>query len=537
MAHAHNNITSKTRFIGKRVVYHIALCVLMTCSRSSEPAKKTCGDCHRAQFDAWSASHHARGQEQTDAGFVIGFEPVRQLVVEVDGRLQVEPVNLLTGEPVPSSLHGPVGDWRGPRYAWAGSCASCHATGFQVNAMKWKALNVSCEACHVSSGGAHRFTSIARKNTFEFVDGGAIARASEVHRDTQTETCAQCHMRRRALVDDGVQRPLLDAFEPELMNLDAFEANGAMKEEVFEAASFLMSKMQRAGVRCSHCHEPHSGELRAQGNALCSQCHQASVFDVVAHRGESSCVDCHMPSKTFLGVDKRHDHSFVVPGRSASTNWLEVARDTNESDFKRASALTMRKPPLSRDAVVAIAGNFTSQNDWLRYGTASALPSLPEDLRRQFGGMMLHDPRRAIRVKAARALAIVTEDFVAAERANSFSGDSWLNLGAVERVPRKAAALYRRGLEVDPAFVPLAINLADVSGDEGPLREAVKSESPWRDDARYALGLAAWRRGEKTTALKWFREARDSGVEAHCVAWSLAERELNGVDAGCGPSP
>lgn len=525
----------------------------LACTKKPEAPRRECGECHRAQFDAWARSHHARAQGVADGGFeghpvrfVIGAEPVRQAVVELDGGLHVAPFNLLVGEAIPPTLEGPAGDWRGPRYAWAGSCAPCHATGFQVNAVKWRSLSVSCEACHVSTDGGHAFTPLARINTFEFVDGGAIARPREVHADTQTETCAQCHLRRRALVDDGAPvRVLLDAFEPELMTRGAFEPTGVMREEVFEAASFLMSKMQRAGVRCSHCHEPHSGELRAKGNALCAQCHRASVFDVEAHRGNSACVDCHMPEKTFLGSDRRRDHAFIMPGRAApafaaafgreqgaNELLLPVIRDAHESSFKRASALALLEAPLSRDAQQVIAENLASDDEWLRYGAASALPAVPPALRAKLGEAMLDDPRRAIRVRAARAIGRTTPEVLEAERANAFSGDAWLNLGALAADPKEAEALYRRGLEMDPAFVPLAINLADVSGDEGPLVAATHEDSPWTNDARYALGLAQWRRGEKRAALENFRATRDGGVDAHLVAWCLAEREVNGADAG-----
>ena len=139
---------------------------------------------------------------------------------------------------------------------------------------------------------------------------------------------------------------------------------------------------------------------------------------------------------------------------------------------------------------------------------------------------------RAIRVRAARAIGRATPEVLEAERANAFSGDAWLNLGALAQDPKEAEALYRRGLAIDPAFVPLAINLADVSGDEGPLVAAAHEDSPWTNDARYALGLSQWRRGEKRAALENFRATRDGGVDAHLVAWCLAEREVNGADAG-----
>src|SRR3546814_17083035 len=59
--------------------------------------------------------------------------------------------------------------------------------------------------------------------------------------------------------------------------------DGQIKGEVFEYGSFLQSRMYRAGVTCSNCHNPHSGTLRAEGNGVCTQCHQASRYDTPDH--------------------------------------------------------------------------------------------------------------------------------------------------------------------------------------------------------------------------------------------------------------
>src|SRR5439155_21457462 len=79
------------------------------------------------------------------------------------------------------------------------------------------------------------------------------------------------------------------------------------------------SRMHAAGVSCSNCHDPHGAKLRAEGNALCAQCHLPEKFDVAAyhhHRPGSAgaqCVDCHMPMKNVMVVDARRDHRIRVP--------------------------------------------------------------------------------------------------------------------------------------------------------------------------------------------------------------------------------
>src|SRR5262249_22639733 len=88
--------------------------------------------------------------------------------------------------------------------------------------------------------------------------------------------------------------------------------------------SFLQSRMYHEGVTCSDCHEPHAARLRAVGDAVCLQCHSEAHFATRAHHFHSPdspgarCVSCHMPSRTYMGVDVRRDHSFRVPRRAQS---------------------------------------------------------------------------------------------------------------------------------------------------------------------------------------------------------------------------
>jgi tetratricopeptide (TPR) repeat protein len=65
--------------------------------------------------------------------------------------------------------------------------------------------------------------------------------------------------------------------------------------------------------------------LKAQGNLVCTQCHQPSVFDTPAHHHHregaeaTRCVSCHMVARKYMVVDPRRDHSFRVPRPDLST--------------------------------------------------------------------------------------------------------------------------------------------------------------------------------------------------------------------------
>jgi predicted CXXCH cytochrome family protein len=118
-------------------------------------------------------------------------------------------------------------------------------------------------------------------------------------------------------------------------------------DEVYEYGSFLQSRMHQAGVTCSNCHQPHTGKLVAEGNAVCAQCHKPDVFDQPSHHFHevgsegAACVSCHMPTTTYMGVDDRHDHSFRVPQPELTTQ-LDIPNACNschaDKDAEWASA-------------------------------------------------------------------------------------------------------------------------------------------------------------------------------------------------------
>lgn len=88
--------------------------------------------------------------------------------------------------------------------------------------------------------------------------------------------------------------------------------------------------MHQRGVRCSDCHDPHSAGLKAEGDAVCTQCHdpagnprfptlRKAAYDDPAHHfhaegsAGAACRSCHMIERVYMGVDGRRDHSFRIP--------------------------------------------------------------------------------------------------------------------------------------------------------------------------------------------------------------------------------
>ena len=242
--------------------------------------------------------------------------------------------------------------WAGHAMNWSSHCADCHSTHvtktFDEPAQRFRTeyaeVNVACEACHGPAREHVRLANAgaladsphagfergrAERLAWRFAPGKAIAEAHGVPDDRDVDMCGGCHSLRTPLTPDTVGKPYHEAYRLELLTDVRYFPDGQIREEAFVLGSFLQSKMHVRGVTCGNCHEPHSGGLVAEGNAVCTQCHRPDIYDGPAHHRHpagkpgSACVDCHMPARTYMGVDDRRDHSFPIP-RPARSDDLGV---------------------------------------------------------------------------------------------------------------------------------------------------------------------------------------------------------------------
>ena len=345
----------------------------------------SCRECHAAAFNKWKGSDHERAMdvatEQTVLGdfndvtftsrgkttrfykrdkkffvqtegptgtpgefeikYVFGIRPLQQYLVPFPGgRLQCLTIawdtqkkqwfNLYPDQDIPASdwLH-----WTRNAQNWNGMCAECHSTNLRkgYDAEKetfnttWSEISAGCEACHGPGSRHNAWARVPAMARSSLENKGLMVPTSGISSAQLVELCAPCHSRRAELGDyDHSGRLLLDHMLPSLLTEGLYEADGQQLEEVYTYASFLQSKMYARGVRCSDCHDSHSGKLLRPGNELCLQCHQREVYDTSDHHfhkkqveGRPSdgalCVKCHMPERPYMVVDYRADHSLRRP--------------------------------------------------------------------------------------------------------------------------------------------------------------------------------------------------------------------------------
>lgn len=281
-----------------------------------------------------------------------GVAPLQQYLIETEpGRLQSFDVvwdqeNKAWYHLYPDqTLHPDDGfHWSGPYKNWNARCAECHATGFKKNyslqTRRYQStqaeIGVGCEACH-GPGEAHaawaRDPSGTSKSRFPATgETGFLVSFSKGLPETEIQQCAGCHARREPYQDGNPLpgTPFHDSYRLALLRDGLYHPDGQILDEVYVYGSFLQSKMNAKGVRCSDCHEPHGATLKAEGNAVCTQCHSpagnsdfpsltAKLYDGPLHHfhedgtAGADCKSCHMIERTYMGIDGRRDHSFRVP--------------------------------------------------------------------------------------------------------------------------------------------------------------------------------------------------------------------------------
>jgi predicted CXXCH cytochrome family protein len=395
--------------------------------------------------------------------------------------------------------------WTGRYQNWNLECAECHSTnlkkGYNAATDSYKTtfndLNVACESCH---GPASQHIDWAKQTPPPYGKDGdkglavnlqsrwreawkfpaSTARFAQRDRpaaDATMNTCWACHARRSTLAEGGVPGlPLEDSHRPALLTQPAYHADGQQRDEDYTWGSFRQSKMFQNGVTCLDCHEPHTLKLRAEGNALCTRCHNAAEFDNAKHHFHkqdskgAQCIDCHAPEQNYMVVDGRHDHSFRLPRPDLSQplaspnactqchqnrkpewaalaldkwygkNWrqrphygtilhagvtqgvkampalLELAQDPASPAIVRATAATLAEPMMRPEFIATARLLLKDADPSVRISALGLVEAIDPVNRILAAAPLLADPIRGVRIEAARILADVPDDQFPADR-------------------------------------------------------------------------------------------------------------------------
>ncbi|WP_127716932.1 cytochrome c3 family protein [Halobacteriovorax sp. HLS] len=286
-------------------------------------------------------------EKEYPIAYTFGHQPLQQYIIELsNGQKQVLPVAWDVKEnkwfDVYKDIDG-VPDqsmkWNKHINNWNNRCANCHSSGLVKNFSKidneyktsFISENISCYSCHGNTNGhilwANGQMDSKSKGFDKNQTGGypKVILANQVKKHSQGEhlnssradsKCFSCHsLREDHSYNEDFNEDYFNQFSMRIVNQQQYQLDGQANEEVFVLGSFTQSKMFHKGVTCLNCHNPHSGKLKAQGNKTCLQCHDANYEKVThtKHKSSLNCISCHMPEKTFMGIDSRRDHAFTIP--------------------------------------------------------------------------------------------------------------------------------------------------------------------------------------------------------------------------------
>jgi tetratricopeptide (TPR) repeat protein len=449
--------------------------------------------------------------------YTFGVDPLQQYLVEFpDGRVQALPIAWDTrpkemgGQrwfhlyPNEEIRHDDVLHWTKLNQNWNFMCSECHSTGVRKNydaandryATTLAEISVGCEACH---GEGSRHVDWAREKSswwsFGKIDDptmGLAERFSErrdatwvpnaetgnVKRSTpprvlraEVETCGLCHARRSEFSEAWTPGQwLADTHMVSPLGRGLHSTDGQMLdiEEAYNYSTFRQSKMFAAGVTCSDCHDPHSANLRLPGDKTCLQCHSQEKYAAATHHRHETvspplaCASCHMPTRKYMVVDKRHDHSFRIPrpdisvklgtpnacndchankppewSAAAIEHWYGpnrkgfqnyaaafhsawndeaeaakllavVAADSNAPAVARASALSELGTRVTPAALNLACAAIRDPDPMVRIGAIDMLENAPPEQKWSIASPFLSDPIRSVRIRAVSILADVS---------------------------------------------------------------------------------------------------------------------------------
>jgi len=483
--------------------------------------------------------------------YTFGWYPLQQYLIPFpDGRLQCLPFawdvdrqrwyHLYPDAPLDPKdwLY-----WTNNGQNWNGMCAECHSTDLKKNydyqtdtyATTWSEISVGCEACHGPASAHVKWAELPEMGRPETPNAALTVTTRNLTSRQQIELCAPCHSRRMSL-DDNIHRhdDFLDYGIPRLLREGLYFADGQILDEVYVYGSFMQSKMYARGVRCSDCHDVHSIRRIKDGNALCLQCHRAAIYDRKKHHfhkssGEAGdpirtpagdvlfevgsgarCEACHMPGRTYMGIDYRPDHSFRLPrpdltltmdtpnacdrchvdkptqwsvdamakwygqtwrphygqilqsGRDqkpeAAADLASLAADRLYPTIVRATALAELAPYGGDAARKAYAAALLDEESLMRQTAVRHLPERDPARRLKRLAPMLYDPVRGVRIEAAGAVAELHPDTLPADTQRQFD---------------KALAEYRHAMERTADFAASRHNLGNLERSLGNYQKAV----------------------------------------------------------------
>ena len=343
---------------------------------------------------------------------------------------------------------------------------------------------IDCQRCHGPGGNHLRIVRTAGAKVADI--RASIVNPARLSPKLQMDVCMQCHLEptsgalpsliRRfnrgpfSFVPGEPLNNFLLAFDhaPGTGHDDKFEIVGSSAYRLRQSQCFLKSNGGDGtrALTCVTCHDPHRmprGETASQHyNAVCRQCHGASLTAKVSageHPASVDCITCHMP--------KRRTDDVV---HAVMTDHL----------------IQRRRP--ARDLLAELSERHPTEAEEYR---GEVVPYYPNPLPRTDENLLYRAVAQvALRNNLPQGLADLARETARVRPGNSefymVLGDAWQSSGK----PQEAIAAYEQALRLRPDFPRGLLSLSSAFKEAGQIPRA--EETLKRALAVGPSNAAAW---------------------------------------------
>jgi predicted CXXCH cytochrome family protein len=157
------------------------------------------------------------------------------------------------------------------------ACEACHGPG--STHVAWARRQVGWRWVSSTQGLAIQLDERRILKWYANPGSGEVLRSTPRRTEREIQMCARCHSRRGQIHEDYVHgQEVGNDYRISLIESSLNYPDGRIKAEDYEYRSLIQGKIFHEGVTSSDCHDPHSLNIRADGNALCLRCHSSEEY-------------------------------------------------------------------------------------------------------------------------------------------------------------------------------------------------------------------------------------------------------------------
>ncbi|MDD4224871.1 MAG: ammonia-forming cytochrome c nitrite reductase subunit c552 [Mariniphaga sp.] len=218
--------------------------------------------------------------------------------------------------------------WKDRMYTFNTGCYNCHVSQLENNFnletetyhTTWREPGINCETCHGPSGEHVRVCLEAGEDNVP--DDLKIISTNVFTPEQHNSSCSPCHAKMLPVTASYMPgEPYFDHFDLTTLEDPDFYPDGRDLGENYTYTGWKMNECANVGdLHCVTCHTSSGRDRYAEKpNDACMSCHQERRENLKAHTMHepdsegSVCINCHMPTREFVGHFLRSDHSFRPP--------------------------------------------------------------------------------------------------------------------------------------------------------------------------------------------------------------------------------